>query len=459
MPVIQEVTARPLLLQPEGANYMQAALEAISGHEHAQVLMGHQQRMTLDDDFWGDPEDEDDWMHYIRPYNVKDGILQIPVMGMLLNRFPYQFGRWATGYTYIEKAMERGLEDQNVSGIALVFDSRGGEVSGCFELTDRIYEARGEKQIRAFASDSCYSAAYCLASAADSISVTRSGGVGSIGVMAAHIEFSEMMEKAGVKVTLIYAGKHKVDGNQYQALSPAALERYQASIDKSYTVFTSTVARNRGMDVEDVRATEAQCYDSDESLEVGLADRVGALEDEMAIYAADLEQGSETMATPNAKKTGDDDTVSRAEADSMAAEAKAEGIAEGTKAANDRMNTILGSDAAKTRPKAALRAVKTSMSAEEAVEFLADLADETTTTAAAGGGDEEEGKDGDDAAAKKTGKKAGRNHFEETMQTGNPDVGGGEEGDGQDAKSPEAQSNTILNDLARASGATRKAKA
>ncbi|TOL42864.1 serine peptidase, partial [Vibrio parahaemolyticus] len=71
-------------------------------------------------------------------------------------------------------------------GICLDIDSPGGEVAGCFDLVDLIYELRGKKPIYAILSENAYSAAYAIASAADKIYVPRTGGVGSVGVIVIH---------------------------------------------------------------------------------------------------------------------------------------------------------------------------------------------------------------------------------------------------------------------------------
>src|SRR5688500_10303064 len=107
-------------------------------------------------------------------------------MGVLLNRFSYQLGHCATGYTYIERAVRRGMEDPEVKGIAFICDSPGGESSGVFELCDKITAYRGTKPMRAFASDRAYSACYMVACSANSITMTRTAGVGSIGVVTMH---------------------------------------------------------------------------------------------------------------------------------------------------------------------------------------------------------------------------------------------------------------------------------
>lgn len=454
-PLLEQLAVSPLLIDDTMVNLVEASIGHVVAHEHAQEMMS---AAANDDDFW--PTTDGDWRAYYRPYNVKEGTLQIPVMGVLLHRFPYQLGRWATGYKYIEMAVKRGLADDNVKRIAFVIDSPGGEVAGCFELTDFIYDNRRKKPMQSFAADHCYSAAYCLGSATgkNRLSVTRSGGVGSVGVITMHVEYSEALRQAGIKVTYVYKGSHKKDGNPYEPLSKDAQARIDKRIEKLYSVFVMTVARNRDMDEKAVRDTEALTYDAEDGIAVGFADRLGALEDEMALFAEDTSAGDEQMANTYTQEQYDA-AVAAAKTEGHAA-GKAEGVKEGTtagaKAAQDRMDAILGSDEAKTRPKAALRAVKTSMSAEEATAFLKDLPEETAAKAEEPAA--ELGPDGKPKAKTVGDKTTASDHFSAAMGKDNPEVGGVDAGGDQGNQGDKTQDNVnaILGAYGGAAGVTTK---
>ena len=317
---------------------------------------------VMQDDYW---PAADNWLAAYRPYVVKGGILMIPVKGVLLNDFGYALGNWATGYTYIAKAMDRGLGDPDVKGIAFILDSGGGAVAGNFDLVDRIYGARGQKPIRAFASEHAYSAAYSIASAADSITVSRTGGVGSIGVVTAHFDASKAMDHAGYKITFIHFGKHKVDGNSYEPLPEEVRNRIQARIDTLGEVFVSTVARNRSMDEKAVRDTEALTFSADEAVSNGLADNIGSLDDAIVAFATDL------------SKMEDENMITQEQLDAAVATATATGNSEGAAAERTRINAIIGGEAGKKRPQAAMAAaLDTDMSADVANAFLAKLPEE-----------------------------------------------------------------------------------
>lgn len=364
----QDMT-NPCLVNPEQEMRFQACLNKLAATYDDRELAA---KGDSDDDFWFA---DSDWRSQLRPYNVKDGILHVPVKGVLMHNFGYQYFDYATGYIYIENAIKRGLGDKNVKGIALVIDSPGGEVAGCFNLVDKIYNWRGEKPIRAFAAESAYSAAYAVASAADTITVSQTGGVGSIGVVTSHVDVSKMMDNIGWKITFIFAGAHKVDGNPYEALKPEVKERIQARIDTLYTIFVSSVARNRDMDEKAVRKTEALTFSASEATSNGLADAVGDLSDSLAAFAVELEEGNEQMA---GKVEGEIASVDIEKAKAEAHDAgKAEGLKEGAAAMQTRISAIFELPEAKSRPAAAnMLAFDTDKTPEECAKSLAKLPEE-----------------------------------------------------------------------------------
>ena len=276
----------PVLVAPQYRDRIESSLMALDD------LQLGQSAFVASDHFWTELGAHSDRM---RPYAVASGVLMLPIRGVLLNGFPYQFGAYATGYEYIRAAFDRGIADPAVKGIALMIDSPGGVVSGNFDLVDRMYGARSLKPVKAYAADAAYSAAYSLASAADEIVVTRTGGTGSIGIVTAHLDMSRSMEIDGFKMTFVYAGSRKIDGSPYAPLSDKARTCLQGRVDSLYSLFVGTVARNRGMAAKDIRSTEAAAYGPGESVVYGLADRIGSPENAIADFGGT--SGASSMMT------------------------------------------------------------------------------------------------------------------------------------------------------------------
>lgn len=357
-----------LLVAPEHRSWVEASLSEVAELEIPEDLA---QSVDLDDeDFWA-PE-----YGWARPYRVRNGDLFVPVKGILLHDFPYAFGSFATGYDYIRAAVRRGSADPAVERIILHINSPGGLVSGCFDAADEIYEARGTKPIIAVADEHAYSAGYAIASAADEIVVARTGGVGSVGVIAAYVEFSRMLEDSGVTYNLIFAGDRKADGHPAIPLSDEARARAQSRIDSHYEIFVATVSRNRGLGEDAVRATEADAFTAREAVENGLADSVGNL-GTLSAEAENLnDQEDDTMSKENS-------AVDQAAHEAAVSEATAAGRTEGALAERERIAAILDSDEAAARPAAArMLAFDTDKDPESAKASLAKLPEEGASNAA-----------------------------------------------------------------------------
>ena len=173
------------------------------------------------------------------------------------------------------------VNDPQVSAIVLDVNSPGGQVGGIEELSKKIFDARGTKPIVAVANHLMASAAYWIGTAADEIVVTPSGEVGSIGVFAAHQDISQQLEKDGIKVSLIKAGKYKAEANPYEPLSEEARAAIQENVSDIYSSFVDAVARNRGVKSAAVRTGfgEGRVVSAKQAVELGMADRIGTLDE------------------------------------------------------------------------------------------------------------------------------------------------------------------------------------
>ena len=242
-----------------------------------------------------------------KPFAFAAGVAVIPIHGSLINRFGASWG-YVTGYNFIRSQLNAALADEDVKAILFDCNSGGGEVAGCFELAEDIFQSRSLKPSTAVVDSACYSACYALASSASRVIVTPTGGAGSIGAVAMHISVEQALEKFGVKVSLIYAGGHKVDGNPFSDLPDPVRAEVQRSVDKTRANFVTLVARNRGLDEKAVSDTEAAVYRAEEALALGLIDAVSTPSSAVAAILDELSGSDDnqetTMSQPNAAAPG-----------------------------------------------------------------------------------------------------------------------------------------------------------
>lgn len=332
-----------------------------------------------------------------RGYRVNEGVAVISAMGGLVHRTRLEAdSSLLIGYNDLAADMEDALAQPEVHAIALVLDSPGGEVSGAFELADRIYAARGRKPIVAVADGMAASAAYLAASAADEVVLTTTSYVGSIGVVMRHVDYSRALANEGINVSHIFAGEHKVDGNPYEPLPTSVREHLQADIEGLYQMFVQAVARHRGMEEQAVRDTRAAVYRGVAGVAARLADRIGTadavISDLSARRARSYPAGAGMSIQPQGASMGDPQTIQPAAAApaepstatvaapaaasaaapvaSAAAAAASQGLeqarAEGAQAERARVSAILGHAHAAANPTLAQTCIAGGLTAEQA---------------------------------------------------------------------------------------------
>ncbi|MCW2242797.1 S49 family peptidase [Azospirillum canadense] len=220
-----------------------------------------------------------------RPYDVVNGVAVISIAGVIVPTYWYIGSPYVTGCNGLRLQLAMAFEDPAVRAIVLLVNSGGGLVSGVADLADWIVEAKAAagKPVVAILAEFAYSAAYWLASAADSISVPRTGGVGSIGVIMVHWDLSAALQEAGIKATIIAAGDRKADGNAYEPLPGEVRDRWLAECEDIRKLFAASVAQNRAaagvsLDLDAVLASQARTWEGPsgtaEAVASGFADAV-----------------------------------------------------------------------------------------------------------------------------------------------------------------------------------------
>ena len=196
-------------------------------------------------------------------------------------------------------ALDVLMADNSVANIVLHVDSPGGGTYGVEELSDKIYQARGQgKKIWAIADSMACSAAFWIASAADTFAVTPGGDVGSVGVYCVHIDESKALEEDGLKVTMVHAGKFKGEFNNFMPLSEDSRAHLQAQVDATYAKFTDALARNRGVSLKRVQEAfgQGRTLNANEALTAKAVDRIQTFDALMAKLLGN-KQGTDRMRT------------------------------------------------------------------------------------------------------------------------------------------------------------------
>ena len=196
------------------------------------------------------------------PYNfsLQGGVGVVTVRGPLLNiDSPYARYRGATTYPDIQRAMVYAAQCADCKMILLDIGSGGGAVSGVEDTAAQIRTINDKvKPVYAIASDIMASAALWLGISAGKVFNGKTSIVGSIGVITSHMDYSKAMADAGIKPTVLRAGKYKALASPMEPLSATAEAQIQAQLDATYAVFANHVADMTKTSIQVVEATMAQ---------------------------------------------------------------------------------------------------------------------------------------------------------------------------------------------------------
>ncbi|MBO2891191.1 S49 family peptidase [Pseudomonas asiatica] len=208
------------------------------------------------------------------------GVQVLPVHGFLVSRGAHiNACETMTSYEGLRQQLRAAIADPLVERIVLDIDTPGGSAVGAFELAADIRAMSLIKPITGIVNFMAYSGGYLIGAACSELVVSQTSGVGSVGVIASHMERSKQLESAGVKVTTVYAGAHKNDLSPNEPLTDQSIRVLNDLVQESYQLFTGAVSVYRGMSIEAVRATEAGLYRGQAAIAIGFADRLQTPQD------------------------------------------------------------------------------------------------------------------------------------------------------------------------------------
>lgn len=210
-------------------------------------------------------------------YQQKNGVAIIPIRGVLTpgnSFFSYFFG--GSSYKNIQSAIQQADNDPQIKQIILDIDSPGGTVKGAFETADVIRAVT--KPVFTWSEGQITSAALMIAAPTEKIMITgKTNPVGSIGVIATHVDYSKSDEAYGVKITEVVSGKYKNITSDTKPLSKEGRESLQEDVDYLFSLFANDVASDMGIDVETIVDWQAKVFIGQQAIEAGLVDGVSTL--------------------------------------------------------------------------------------------------------------------------------------------------------------------------------------
>lgn len=181
----------------------------------------------------------------------------------------------------IVAALRGAFEDEGAQAVVLLINSPGGSPVQAGIINDELLRLKAlhKKPLYAVVEESCASAAYYIAVAADQIYVDKASIVGSIGVLMDGFGFTGLMEKLGVERRLMTAGANKGFLDPFSPQTETQRLYAQAMLDQIHQQFIDVVKAGRGDRLkEDADTFSGLFWSGQKAVEIGLADHLGTLD-------------------------------------------------------------------------------------------------------------------------------------------------------------------------------------
>lgn len=220
-------------------------------------------------------------------YTVQDGAALIPLRGVMAPRMNMMTEiSGGTSTELFARDVRAALEDSSVRSLVIMADTPGGAVAGTQRAAAAVMGARGVKPVATYVEGLMASAGVWVGTAADFVMLeSPTSQVGSVGVVATHLDVSKAEEAMGRKTTEIVAGTYKRAASQYGPLTELGRQVLQQEVDYLYGLFVGDVAAQRGVSVEQVLANMAdgRMFIGQQAVDAGLVDGIATLEETISM--------------------------------------------------------------------------------------------------------------------------------------------------------------------------------
>lgn len=197
-------------------------------------------------------------------------------------------GPKVAGSEAVVKALRAASRDKRAKAVVLYIDSPGGSALASELILEAVQRVARKKPVIAYVDQVCASGGYMAALGAKEIWSAPHAIVGSIGVFAGKFEASGLMERLGIRRTLISRGENAGIFSTSRGFTPHERAALEAEVEETYQAFLAHVAKARGRTKEEIHArAEGRVYSGTRALASGLVDRSGSFE-EACRHALDL---------------------------------------------------------------------------------------------------------------------------------------------------------------------------
>ncbi|ARJ50003.1 signal peptide peptidase SppA [Staphylococcus lutrae] len=183
------------------------------------------------------------------------------------------------GYQHREalKQLDNIKNDNDIKGVLLTVNSPGGGTYESDEFYQKVKEIKKSgKVIYVQMENLAASGGYYISAPADKIYAGPQSLTGSIGVISESKDFSELLNKLGIKTNTIKSGAHKDILSSSRQMTDEEREILQSINKDSFDQFVNVVKEGRHMSEAKVRElADGRIYSAQQAKKNGLIDEIG----------------------------------------------------------------------------------------------------------------------------------------------------------------------------------------
>ena len=187
----------------------------------------------------------------------------------------------------IIEAIRRFAKAEQIRAVILRVESPGGGVTPSQEIYRELLRLREQKPLIASLGEVAASGGYYIASACSTIVANPGTITGSIGVIMGTIyNVQGLLEKLGVKGTVVKAGTYKDIGSPIRDMTTEERQILKSMLDDVHKQFIAAIAVGRKMDESVVRPlADGRIYSGEQAQRLGLVDQLGNFQDAITVAA------------------------------------------------------------------------------------------------------------------------------------------------------------------------------
>jgi protease-4 len=172
------------------------------------------------------------------------------------------------------------LKKDDIRAVVLRVDSPGGVVAPSQEIYEEVRKFAAKKKIVVSMGSLAASGGYYISAPATLIYANPGTITASIGVIIKLSNIEALMDKIGIKATVIKTGKYKDSGSPVRELTVEDRAMFQSVIDSTHNQFVRAVASGRKLPEDEVRRiADGRVLSGEQALALKLVDRLGTLQD------------------------------------------------------------------------------------------------------------------------------------------------------------------------------------